>query len=136
MCDSGEDITKLKDGGIRKSILEKGEGIQGPNDGGTCTGIITVYISFKDALFSQLCKLYLLQRYFPVVHFMYLFVLVLCLAIYIVPIAEDITRSTTSMRVLRKSVLLKSKLQQSYIQCMVDTGHMFIENSSTSKPML
>lgn len=33
----GEDITKLKDGGIRKSILEKGEGLQGPNDGGTCT---------------------------------------------------------------------------------------------------
>lgn len=35
---SGEDITKLKDGGIRKSIIVKGEGSLGPNDGGMCKG--------------------------------------------------------------------------------------------------
>lgn len=97
MCDSGEDITKLKDGGIRKSILEKGEGLQGPNDGGTCTGNIALQTNMHRIYFRFIS--YLLQRYFTVVHFMHLFIVLSCLAIYIVPLAEDTTQSTLGMRV-------------------------------------
>lgn len=38
----GADVSKRKDGGIRKSTLVKGKGREVPNDGATCEGNINL----------------------------------------------------------------------------------------------